>query len=93
MGDAEEFGEWNVMEKDYTNAEFNQYVSETGGNLDDGFQPNLSKKAPPYLVFKNVPKGMTKLGLTNICSKYGVVKGVKCYHKSNWYFVDFATVA
>uniref|UniRef100_A0A1A9VQV9 Tudor domain-containing protein 1 n=1 Tax=Glossina austeni TaxID=7395 RepID=A0A1A9VQV9_GLOAU len=93
MGDAEEFGEWNVMEKDYTNAEFNQYVSETGGNLDDGFQPNLNKKASPYLVFKNVPKGMTKLGLINICSKYGLVKGVNCYHKSNWYFVDFATVA
>uniref|UniRef100_A0A1A9Z0L3 Tudor domain-containing protein 1 n=1 Tax=Glossina pallidipes TaxID=7398 RepID=A0A1A9Z0L3_GLOPL len=93
MGDAEEFGEWNVMEKDYTNVEFNQYVSETGGNLDDGFQPNLNKKASPYLVFKNVPKGMTKLGLINTCSKYGLVKGVRCYHKSNWYFVDFATVA
>ncbi|KAL9914643.1 protein vreteno-like [Glossina fuscipes] len=93
MEGAEEFGEWNEMKKDYTNAELNQYVSETGGNLDDGFQPNLNKKVAPYLVFKNVPKEMTKLGLINICSKYGVVKGVRCYNKTNWYFVDFATVA
>uniref|UniRef100_A0A1A9W0T5 Tudor domain-containing protein 1 n=1 Tax=Glossina brevipalpis TaxID=37001 RepID=A0A1A9W0T5_9MUSC len=93
MEDADAFKEWNVMEKHYANAEFNQYVSETGVNLDDGFQPTLIKKAFPYLIFKNVPKNMTNLALLNICSKYGLVKEIRYNSKTNWHFIDFATVA
>uniref|UniRef100_A0A1A9V3A2 Tudor domain-containing protein 1 n=1 Tax=Glossina austeni TaxID=7395 RepID=A0A1A9V3A2_GLOAU len=84
------------MEKNLKKAEFNQYISVTGGNLVDGAQPkpNINKEGHyyPYLVFKNVPKGMTKLTLRDICSKNGLVRDVRHDNKSGWYFVDFATV-
>uniref|UniRef100_A0A1B0AGF4 Tudor domain-containing protein 1 n=1 Tax=Glossina pallidipes TaxID=7398 RepID=A0A1B0AGF4_GLOPL len=84
------------MEKNFKSAEFNQYIPVTGGNLVDNSQskPNANKKGhySPYLVFKNVPKGMTKLTLRNICSKNGLVRDVRHDNKSGCYFVDFATV-
>ncbi|KAL9913837.1 protein vreteno-like [Glossina fuscipes fuscipes] len=84
------------MEMNFKNAEFNQYISVTGGNLDDGSQskPNANKKDRhfPYLVFKNMPKGTTKQTLWSICSKNGLVKAVRHDNKSGCYFVDFATV-
>uniref|UniRef100_A0A1A9WR44 Tudor domain-containing protein 1 n=1 Tax=Glossina brevipalpis TaxID=37001 RepID=A0A1A9WR44_9MUSC len=94
MNDIDVFKKCNMKEKDYANAKFNQTVSESRDNLNFDLQQNLGKRQSlPYLLFKNVPKGMTKLILRNICSKHGLVKEVRYDNKSKFYFVDFATVA
>ncbi|XP_037812923.1 LOW QUALITY PROTEIN: protein vreteno [Lucilia sericata] len=63
-------------------------------NKDDN---NAGKKqeqqAVPTLIFRHLPKDMTKKAMHNICSRHGRVKSVRDSTKNDYYFVDLATVA
>lgn len=93
------FKKWNPMETDYMNADFNQYNTGPGANLQKELQPagqalqnGSGKKAVPTLVFKQLPKEMTKHALRNMCSKHGKVREVRDSTKNSYYFVDMCTV-
>lgn len=106
---SDKFKQWNPMENDYKNTKFNQYVSGPGAELDTELQPgqqanssvsknNTNKSEEqqqpvPSLIFKNVPKDMTKKAMHAICSKHGRVRAVRDSTKNAFYFVDLETVA
>ncbi|XP_067637516.1 protein vreteno [Eurosta solidaginis] len=106
--------EWNPMRDDYTNSQFNKYISGPGAYLDSAVQPaqlakagsrqkqaaqakksdeNSTQRFVPYLVLKNLPQGITKNAIYNICSRYGRVSEIRDSRKNDFFFIDFPTVA
>lgn len=47
----------------------------------------------PYLVLKNLPQGITKKAIYNICTRYGRVSEVRDSKKNDYFFIDFPNVA
>ncbi|KAI8124289.1 Protein vreteno [Lucilia cuprina] len=103
----DKFKQWNPMENDYKNTKFNHYVTGPGAELDAELLQNSKKankddnnagkkdeqQAVPTLIFRHLPKDMTKKAMHNICSRHGRVKSVRDSTKNDYLFVDLATVA
>ncbi|XP_054729737.1 protein vreteno [Anastrepha obliqua] len=54
---------------------------------------NPGNKFVPYLVLKNLPNGITKNVIKNICSRFGRVTDVRDSKKNDYIFIDFPNVA
>ena len=94
---------FNFLEDDYNNPEFNRYASGPGAELPETLQkPESSKNFAaagrrknhryPYLVIR-IPKTMTQNALLNLCERVGKVQTIRYNAQSNLYFVDFAKMA